>query len=430
MLLIRILILLIFSVHSYSYTTELTLQQAINTAKKHRPNLQALEYKIREEQLKVKEAWTGYLPKIQIVSEAVAASQQGAGQNGLSKGLNAGIQAQQLLYQFGGPQQQAKIAQAAVGIAQFDKLTQEQAIAYEVTKTFIDCWVLQQQQILISQIDKSSRQTFKQAQQLRDVQLLDKQDFLASVETRTFANEQVVNFQEDIALAQTQLTFLLGNNQSIHLIEHQSEQELTTLTFSPCREEELSDVKQMHQTEEQYIKKALTLRPELKVLDKKIEIEQQTATQAKLSTAPSVSLLGNSMHVGAAKMGQYSGSIAFSWPIFDGTRSRYLAMEANARATAAMLQKEQAAQQIMLEVKQACFLYGKSLNSHQAQRIAMKRADSLFNRRNQEFKLGLTTKTSLEEARVGLLQTKNRFILAQADIAQKEALLKYRCGDM
>ncbi len=420
----RILLFLI-SIHASTCATSLTIGEAIAAAKKHRPNLQALEYKIREEQLKVKEAWTGYLPKLQLVSSLEVASKQGVDlSSGFGSGLNAGVQGQQLIYQFGGPQQQAKIAQANVGVAQYDKATQEQAVAYEVTKTFIDCWVLQQQQDLITQLDASSKRTFGRSKQERDVKLLDKQDFLNSVETRTLANEQVVNFQEDASLAQAQLVFLLGTNHGINLVD-QGAGNPTTLVFSP-----ISLDTNDREAVKTFVAKALKNRSELKSFDKKIEAERHTATQAKLSNAPSISLTGNSMRAGRSNSGQFAGGISFSWPVFDGTRSRYLEQEADARATAAMLQKEQAAQQIILEVNQAYFSYNKSLNGQQTRRITMKRAESLFNRREQDHKLGLITQTTLEEARYGLLQAKNNWLLAQADVAQKEALLQYRCGEI
>jgi outer membrane protein TolC len=420
----RILLLLI-SIHASTCATNLTISEAIAAAKKHRPNLQALEYKIREEQLKVKEAWTGYLPKLQVISSLETTSKQGVDfSSGFGGGLNAGVQAQQLIYQFGGPQQQAKIAQAGVGVAQYDKITQEQAVAYEVTKTFIDCWVLQQQQDLITQLEASSKRTFEHSKQERNVKILDKQDFLNSVEARTLANEQVVNFQEDASLAQAQLVFLLGNNHGINLVD-KAVGNPTTLIFNPLL---LST--NNRESVKTFVSKALKNRPELKSFDKKIEAERHAATQAKLSAAPSISLTGNSMHTGASKKGQFAGGISFSWPVFDGSRSRYLEQEANARATAAMLQKEQTAQQIILEVNQAYFSYNKSLNGQQTRRITMKRAESLFYRREQDRKLGLITQTTLEEARYGLLQAKNNWLLAQADVAQKEALLQYRCGQI
>lgn len=426
----KLLLLLLCLLFKSSAAKELTIHEAIETAKKHRPNLQALEYKIREEKLKVKEAWSGYLPQLQLVTNYTYGNSANSAANPAVPvgGVTTGIQAQQLIYQFGGPQQQAKIAQAGVNIALFNKTTQEAAVAYEVTKTFIDCWVLQQQEALFKQLETSSRRLFNKAKQERNAALVDKQDFLGSVETRAFAHEQVAGFQQDAIVAQAQLKFLLGYKQPITLLGSALEKR-TTLAFVPLK----PTAQGLLPSSTEFVSKALKNRPEIKQMDHRIDLERQTVKLEKVSTAPRLSLTGNAYHVGAlppAYRGQFEGGISLSWPILDGGRTHYRQQEADARMTAAMLQKEQLTQEITLQVEQAYHLLSRSTYTYQAQQIALQRAESLFSRKERELRLGIITPTALEEARTTLLQTKNRWILAQADIAQKIALLNYRCGEI
>lgn len=418
-----------FLILSINFATakELSIAQAVAAAKKNRPNLQALDYKIREAKLKVKEAWSGYLPQLQLTSSYDKIGPVPTGSPN-QEGLSSGVSAQQLIYQFGGPQQQAKIAQAGVEIAQSDKATQEAALVYEVTKNFIDGWVVQQQQGLFEQLDLSSKRLFARSKKEHAATLLDKHEFFGSVETRATAHEQVAAFHEDAALAQAQLAFLLGNQEKINLV-NQASGEITTLQFTP----EILSTKNVQQGHQEYINRALKNRPEIMLIDQRITLEQQNAKLATLSNMPKISLIGSANRLGAtapALHSQYAAGISLSWPVFDGNRSHYLQQQANARATAAMLDKEQLVQQITFEVEQAYRLLSKSLLTNHSQRIAIKRAEALFARRIREHKLGMITQTTLEESRYALLQTKNRWLLAQADVAQKTALLNFRTGEL
>lgn len=412
---------------NFATANELTITQAIAMGKKNRPNIQALEYKIREEKLKVKEAWSGFFPQLQLTSSYDKQSSLIPGKSG-PEGLSAGIEAQQLIYQFGGPQQQAKVAQFAVNVAESDKETQEAVLAYEITKNFIDAWVIQQQKGLFEQLDLSSNRLFIRSKKEHSVALSDKHDFFSSVETKATAHAQISSFEEDAKLAADQLTFLLGKKEKICLIDP-NPTKTTKLEFTP---QENPQSKEFNNSEE-YIAYALKNRPEIKQINHRIELEQATAKLEKLSNAPKISLYAKSGHNGLLPNGQidqHAAGISFSWPVFDGARSHYRQQEADARATATILQKEQLVQQITFEVKQAYRLASKATITHHAQRIALKRAEALFAKRTREQKLGIITQTTLEESRYLMLQTKNRWLLAQADVAQKNALLMFRTGQL
>ncbi len=460
----RVPLLLLSLCMGMSDAAELTIKQAIETAKKHRPNIQALEYKIMEEKLKVKEAWSGYRPQVQLTSgletsnSSLAVLEEGntlTSPSATTYGL-ASVQAQQLLYQFGGPQQQAKIARAGVAVAQYDKATQEANLAYEVSKTCIDAWVIQQQQALFNQLELSSNRIFNRAQKQHDIELLDKQDFFGSVENRAFAHEQAEAFKEDAALVETQLTFLLGDKNQINLVD-ETKGPVTMVAFTPqtpttttpiCHPglrawtqspfisgstPSLGQHKENKTSINDYITKAMHNRPELKQMDNRIDLEKQAAKLERLSTGPKLSVggsAGNNSSFTASQRGQYTVGLYLNWSIFDGDRAHYRQQEADARAIGAMLQKEQLVQQIRLEVEQAYRMVSRSTLTYKSQQIAFTRAQSLFARRQQELKLGIITKTNLEESRYGLLQAKNRWILAQADYAQKHTLLQYRCGEI
>lgn len=424
----KIALLFFILLTNFSAANELTIAEAISLSKKNRPNIQALEYKIREEKLKVKEAWTGYLPQLQLTSSYDKISSLTPGKSG-PEGLSAGVQAQQLVYQFGGPQQQAKVAQFGVNVAESDKETQEAQLAYEVTKNFIDAWVIQQQKTLFEQLELSSKRLFNRSKKEHSAALADKHDFFSSVETRATAHEQISSFEEDAKLAADQLTFLLGKKEKIHLLDTNSAKK-TILLFTPQANPQSKEFN----NSQEYIAYALKHRPEIKLINHRIGLEQETVKLEKLSNAPKISLYGSAGHTGtlsaAGQIDQCAAGISFSWPVFDGTRSHYRQQEADARATAAILQKEHLIQQITFEVEQAYRLTSKATITHHTQRIALKRAEALFAKRIREQKLGIITQTSLEEARYAMLQTKNRLLLAQADVAQKEALLKFRTGQL
>lgn len=406
---------------------ELTIQEAILTAKKCRPDLQALDYKIKEEKLKSKEVWGGYLPQLALTASYLQSNSINfsEGFSTVADGMNTGIHAEQLIYQFGGPQQQIKITQASTAIAEADKTTQEAAVAYEVIKTFIDNWVIQQQQSLFAQLEKSSSLLYQKAKREQAAAMLDKQDFLSSLETRTATHEQVATFKEEAALAQSMLTFLLGNQQPINLVDPTAG-EITTLIFNPSSymPPENLEPKML------FTQKGLKKRPELKLIDHKIELENQTAKMERFSNGPRFTLAGDADRDGANLGGQYQASINLSWPIFDGKRAHYRQQQAEARATAAMLQKEKVVMEIKMQIEQAYHNVVKSQIKQQSARIALKRADALFERRHKEFDLGIITKALLEESRSALLQSKNRWLLAQAEAAQNMTLLLYRSGDI
>lgn len=174
-------------------------------------------------------------------------------------------------------------------------------------------------------------------------------------------------------------------------------------------------------------------RPELKQINHRIDMEQQTAKQARLSNGPSLGLRGSANSnnsIPPCQQGTYSVGLYLDWPVFDGNLSHYKQQAADARAMAAILDKEQLVKQINLDVELAYRMVKRSTLTYKAQQIAITRATSLFARRKKEFNLGMITKTALEEGRYGLLQAKNKWILAQADYAQKHANLLYRCGEM
>lgn len=111
----------------------LSIQECIDTALKHHPDLKAAESTIASKQAAIKQANSDTKPQINIGSAYARAGGSGVSDNGT---YNTSVQAEQLVYDFGRTRLKVKSARASKAAAQADYLTAREKIISNIRSAY------------------------------------------------------------------------------------------------------------------------------------------------------------------------------------------------------------------------------------------------------------------------------------------------------
>ncbi|MFH1831264.1 MAG: TolC family protein, partial [bacterium] len=195
---------------STSIVSSLTIDQAVSTAHKHKPDLQALKYQIKRYKLNEKDAWTGYYPKIGATG-TISDDLKG------HEYTNVGFKVNQLVFDFSGPQEIAKIAKTNTAIVKLQERAAQNNIRQMVESSYFNCWLLQQKRQAVSLLSKSSRVVYDKAVNSKNVQLLDKKEWLTSAESHAQDISIVHKYDDQVLISQKTLEYLMGYSLNLNL---------------------------------------------------------------------------------------------------------------------------------------------------------------------------------------------------------------------
>lgn len=419
-----------FTLFAEQHTTKiktLTMDQAVEQALKHRPDLEALVSATESYKAAAKATLAGHLPSISMT----ASMWQDKGQRNPAHQISFNVN--QLVYSFSGPLQHYKQACHATKVSELGEEIYANQIRLAVEKTFIQCWLLQEQKNVVAALKKSTKATFDQAKHQNKLNLLDKQDWLSSTEQHAKNLQTIDTYEDNYTNALKNLEFLLGY--SLSMVQETkpgiSSNPTIKLDWKAGQNNVLKKLSIYHD-------QALKNRPELKQTSEKIAVAKADIGLAQGTRLPTVSVYasaGNGTIPSAIPIPAniinhsfHSVGATLSWSLFDGGISHYQEKQARANKIKEILNSDQVANGIKQEVNDKYYALSQAQTAFKAQKISYLKTSNDFNRKKQELDLGLISKTDFQAAKTTWEKAQLDWLTSKATIASQERELVYACG--
>ncbi|MFH0898574.1 MAG: TolC family protein [bacterium] len=402
--------------------SSLTMQDAVQVAHRKKPSLQAFKYKIQAGKIGEKEAWTGYYP---FVTLSGALNDDLRGQSSTATTLGV----QQLLFDFAGPQELYKEARHNTAIVTLQEQEQKNGIQFNVEKTFLECWRLQQQRTAIVSLRESSRADYDQAVNQNNVDLLDKNDWLKRVETHADNVAVTHKYDQGVSIAQKGLEFLTGYTLNLDLGRSAKNNVAgTKLCWDSSEDITLNTLDFYYQAAEKH-------RPEIARAQKVIDVLKVQRSIATKSRLPKLLLGATVSHDTSSELPYARGSHNYynvngtvSWNLFDGLKSDYAAQKLDAQKLDAMLAKQEIVHAVRSEVERTFYELSQQIIDLDAEKFRYSRAKNEFDLRKKELEVAIISNVEFEKAKTAWSTAEYNWLDKRIAAEIKCRELMYKCG--
>lgn len=425
-----LLLLIMHNIRLYAKVSEqervthiISLDQAVDMADHYKPNLRAFKYLVESYRVKEKLAWAGYLPKIDFSMQITLLAD---GQKGFASASTRQFVIQQLLYSFVGPQEQAKLAALNSETALLQELIARNDLRLTVEQAFFEGWVLQQQEMVIKNILQASTAMAEQHSQEYVASLRNKSEWSASIADHASNVARVKAFDDQLRIAGTQLSFLLGYKQEVHLSD--ASQNRCVLVWEQPRRVKLRSLNYYRQL-------AQACRPEIKICQKAIALHHQQAYIAKRACLPTATMSAITSQTSSnydscfCLTGGYNAvSTTITWPLFDGLVSEFELERARALKMEAVLHKQEMEHLVQSQIDTAYYMLQQSLHELKAEHYRYLRAKAEYELQELKFSCGLITKTTHFQSMSSWQDVQYGWVNKKAEVAVNMQKLLYRCG--
>ncbi len=410
---------------------KLTMDEAVSRSLAYRPDLEAFYYAVEQGKYVAKQQLSGYYPKVQVTSYLSKTQRQDSFKNGTE------MRGDQLIFSWSGPLQAYRLAKKMTQVTAFDKEVQEHFIRYSVQTTFLDTYLKQQQHYKIIHLSDSSKATYARSKQEKNVDMLDKKDWLRRVETHANDVATIEGYSFDLNNACKKLEFLVGTT----LIEEKTVGKKTNekeYTFTMLQWEQPEKTIQKKCGE--YVDLALQNRPELKRESKRIEIQDASLVLHQGQRLPTVAAYGKAgfdnqrmidSGTTVGRRGNYEYheyGFTMQWSLFDGLTTHYKEQQDRVGKLKATLDREQMIINIKEQVTTAFYDFLNALSQCKAQKIKYIRAKNDFELNEVLFKQSLITEDIYKQGKTDWESAQFDWITSNVTVAMKEKTLAYYCG--
>jgi len=410
---------------------KLTMEEAVSRSLVYRPDLEAFYYAVEQGKYAAKQQLSGYYPKIQITSYLNKTQHQNSFKNGTE------MRGDQLIFSWAGPLQAYRLAKKLTHITESDKEVQEHFIRYSVQTTFLDTYLKQQQHYKIAHLSDSSKATYVRSRHEKNVDMLDKKDWLRRVENHANDAATIEGYSFDLSNAHKKLEFLVGamliEEKALNKKTKEKEYAFTMLQWEQPEKTVLKKV-------DEYVDMALQNRPEIKRESKKIETQDASLSLHQGQRLPTVAAYGKAgfdnqrMIDSGSTVGRrgnyeyHEYGLTMQWSIFDGLTTHYQEQQDRVGKLKAVLDREQMIINIKEQVTTAFYDLSNALSQLKAQKVKYTRAKNDFELNNVLFKQGLITNDVYKQGKTDWESAQLDWVTTNVTVAMKEKTLAYYCG--
>ena len=384
----------------------LTMDKVVKMAYKYNPNLKAHDFAIQASKENEKVAISGYLPQINFVNQQFFKTN--------SKGLhsNTSLQISQLIFSFAGPLEKRKIARKETRVTKLSKEEFKDLIHHEVEISFLENWLLQQKYKLNEELNKSSKTTIEKAEHKKNVNLLDKNNWLTdeAMYAHNMANFYI--YEDELNNAKNKLEYFIGKKFNIDLKQ-------IYFSWNPPKKIILKKL-------DFYYKQALQNRKEIKEKQKMIERQYEYENYYKRTYLPNLTLSGNSGRGGGTINNSVGATL--NWNFFDGAANFHELNKANANKLKILMEKEDITNKIKYEVQDAFYVLLEKLKLLSAQNVKLYQAKNEYILKKQKLQIGEISSVDFETAKYNLEVEKFIWLALKVDTIIKKHDLTYACG--
>ena len=355
----------------------LTLKEAVKMAIKNRPSLKAFQYATQASRETERKALAGYKPQVSFTESPFFSK----GAKGLQNSAN--LQASQLIYSFAGPIEEYKIAQTGTEISEYQTLSNKALIKFEVTRSFLESWLLQRKNKFIEYLKKSSIETVNKSEHQNELNLLNKNTWLNDAATYSENMSTVYIYPDELSNAKNQLEYFIGK-------KFENDGTSLTLAWNSNQEIKLESL-------DYYYDFAIKHRNDIHEKELEIEQQQQYQNYYKKTYLPSLSLSGETGRTSGA-VNSSIGAV-LSWNMFDGGANYYESQKANAQKLKISMEKDQLILTAKFQVQRAYYELNTIFKQLVAQDIRLAQAKNELVLKKQKLEIGDISPVDFETAR-------------------------------
>ncbi len=405
-------------------TALLSLDQAIEEAYKHRPNLDAFDKIIEAQDWQARTELMGYAPQMTL-SSSLLLERHEKGFHGVTR-----LEGHQLIYQFGGPVDRYKREKKSKKVLALQKEQVKHEIRNAVEQAFLQSWLLQKQERAIMAEYRAAHSSFKKAAHEWRLKLLDRALFYAAQSDFSHVQAWVRQYYHNVGNAEQQMAFLLGQSRPIafgivaRAQKNNCTKPLTYLDWKPFKNIRMHSLAR-------YKELAHDNRFDIKAIDQEIEVHKDTVSIVSKSNLPSFALFGSVSHSPTSPIGRknfFSFGPSLSWNILDGTITAHKTRRAEAQLLAKMLERQQVLQEIDRDVADRYYKLNQSVARLKSRKIRLKQAKNDFVLKKQQYTVGDVSSVAFKQAKALWRQQYFLWLADLVDASIKEKNLAFVCG--
>lgn len=434
-----VFLLLVLAVASAVYAAEpLTLEQAIETALRNNPGLQAADAQVEEARAGVLRSSSGFLPKV-TVSETWSRTDnplmvlgtklnrkivgpldfapEAINDPGAMSNYNTRLSVVQPVFN-GGKEyvgvRQAKLAREA---ALWNRERARQDTAFQVIKAYYGVLLAQEYRRVALQSLETSSANVRLAEVRYQAGAVLQSDLLRARVQEAEVREMVTRSQNSVKLARANLNFAMGVAQAAEF----------ELNGSLTVRETVPDLAGLAGS-------ALTARPDLLALGLNRRNAEASVSRARADYVPSLNLMGqvdwNSDRPAGDDAKSWAVMAVLQWNLFDGLSTRSSVRQAAAAAARTRALEEQMRAAVQLEVKKAYFDLEASQDRLTTTSSSVQEAEEGLRIVQRRYEVGMTTLVDVLGAENALIRARTNALQARYDNNVAEAELNLAAGTL
>ncbi len=426
---------------------KLTMDDAVQRALTHRPDLEALRYATQAFESAAKSERAFYFPTIGLRSDIYQ-------HNGEKEPDSyTEITVNQQIYSFAGPLQKYQRAKNIAQVSELDRIIETNKTRQATEKTFLSAWLAQEKEKSIAVLNKSAQTTFQREKQKNKLEKLDKDVWLKNVSDYATSMAKVDQYEEEVIIVYKKLEFLMGESLALlSTCSSDGKQLCDGSKLCPPKAKLVWHYKKNYEPEplDTYFHYALISRPEVPKGLKKMAIEKWNIRLAQGTRLPEISASAQAgcetnpndkentvipstdlviaPPSASAIRPFWELRVSLEWSIFDGLVTQYREQQAEADKVKEMLQHEQDILNIKDEVHEKYHTLVKILKKSREQKLKYIHGRNHYNLKKQELELGRISQVDFDAEKTAWQDVQFDWISYNVEIASAECDLMYACG--
>lgn len=410
----------------------LTLAEAMRTAKASQPQLRQARAGTEAAQARSEQAFAPLLPQVS------ATAKYGRGTANSSSGLdtqsgqpfqtesssefttydsfNFGINANQLIYDFGQTAGRSDASEAHVAVQAANERTAFLQVALNVRTSYFTARAAKALLAVARDSLANQERHLSQVQGFVEVGTRSQIDLAQTRADRANARLQLINAENGYQSAKAQLNQAMG---------------IEGATDYDVADESLARIEGEDRSVDVLIKEAVHARPEFAALSHQLRAQELTIGAIKGAYGPSLSV-STGLTEGGREINSmawnWSAGVLLSWPLFQGGQTRAQVQEASANLVNLRAQVDSLRQQIRLEIDQARLGVRAAIAAIGAAEEVVINAKERLNLAEGRYQTGVGNVIELGDAQLALTNAEAQKVQAEYNLASARAKLLKALG--
>lgn len=401
--------------------TVLTLQQAEATARERQPQLRSAQAGTEAARARVDQARSGFLPQLNgTASYTVGTSRIGTAagtvSGGAAKRFNAGLTANQFLYDFGRTSGQLTASRRSAEAQEASQAQTLEDVLLDVRTAYFDALTQRALLDVARETLESEEKRLKQVQAAVEVGMRPEIDLLQQRTARANAQVSFIQARNAEATAKARLNQAMG-------VEGSTDYSVEDVAVAPVEgEDAAADV---------LVERALAARGDVKARELQVRAQEAQLGATRSDFWPSLGATASVTDLGTSPADatwNASGGLTLSWPIFEGGRTQAQVREQRAQLRDTQAQQDVLRQQVRLEVEQSRLAVAASREALSAAEEALVNARERLRLAEGRYQAGVGNIIELSDAQVQYTNAAAQRVQATYNLATARASLARALG--